>query len=223
MRLRSTTTLLPTRGRARRRCRARGSQASTKYGAPHQARPGLLLVADDRQPTTVHIAGAGEIMAARIFSALATLAAGGMRLPVTIGLSDDLLIARGTLVSTSSSPPVPPIGLRRDPAHRRGVPARRFPNARPHDRRRGDGGRLGCRAVPFALVGYADLLPIVRRYWRSEFGWRSPNPVAVVIPDLPAAVIAGSGVSVLPGTSPKQRSPPSRSSSFGCSTNDVAP
>jgi DNA-binding transcriptional LysR family regulator len=54
------------------------------------------------------------------------------------------------------------------------------------------------------LVAYAEELPIVRRYWRSEFGRRPPNPVAVVVPDLwavlavLAAVVAGVGVSALP-------------------------
>jgi DNA-binding transcriptional LysR family regulator len=51
------------------------------------------------------------------------------------------------------------------------------------------------------LVAYSDDLPIVRRYWRSEFGRRPKNAVAVVVPDLRAvlaAVVAGAGVSALP-------------------------
>lgn len=51
------------------------------------------------------------------------------------------------------------------------------------------------------LVAYADELPIIRRYWRSEFGRRPPNRVAVVVPDLRAilaVVVAGAGATVLP-------------------------
>lgn len=56
-------------------------------------------------------------------------------------------------------------------------------------------------AVP--LIAYGDELPIVRRYWRSVFG-RRPDElvVAAVVPDLRAiraALVAGAGMSVLPG------------------------
>ncbi|MFE1331353.1 hypothetical protein IFE09_33455 [Streptomyces microflavus] len=36
------------------------------------------------------------------------------------------------------------------------------------------------------LVAYGEELPILRRYWRSEFGHRPTNPVALVAPDLRA-------------------------------------
>ncbi|MFI5998154.1 substrate-binding domain-containing protein [Streptomyces sp. NPDC051362] len=55
------------------------------------------------------------------------------------------------------------------------------------------------RALP--LVAYADDLPVVRRYWRSEFGHRPANAVALIVPDLRGvlrAVEAGAGISVLP-------------------------
>ena len=51
------------------------------------------------------------------------------------------------------------------------------------------------------LVAYGVELPILRRYWRSEFGHRPANPVALVAPDLRAvlaAVEAGAGISALP-------------------------
>ncbi|MFF7254390.1 substrate-binding domain-containing protein [Streptomyces microflavus] len=51
------------------------------------------------------------------------------------------------------------------------------------------------------LVAYGEELPILRRYWRSEFGHRPTNPVALVAPDLRAvlaAVEAGAGISALP-------------------------
>ncbi|MEV6736813.1 substrate-binding domain-containing protein [Streptomyces sp. NPDC051104] len=51
------------------------------------------------------------------------------------------------------------------------------------------------------LVAYAEELPIVRRYWRTEFGHRPSNPVVMIVPDLRgilAAVAAGAGMSVLP-------------------------
>lgn len=52
------------------------------------------------------------------------------------------------------------------------------------------------------VVAYAENLPIIRRYWRSEFGKRpEPATIAAIIPDLRgirSAVLAGAGLSVLP-------------------------
>ncbi|WP_254885994.1 LysR substrate-binding domain-containing protein [Streptomyces sp. NA02950] len=50
-------------------------------------------------------------------------------------------------------------------------------------------------------AAYAEDLPIIRRYWRSEFGRRPPNPTTVVVPGLRAVlavVVAGAGILVLP-------------------------
>jgi DNA-binding transcriptional LysR family regulator len=51
------------------------------------------------------------------------------------------------------------------------------------------------------VVAYAADLPIVRRYWRTEFGLPPPNEAVLIAPDLRAglaAVVAGIGISVLP-------------------------
>jgi DNA-binding transcriptional LysR family regulator len=64
-----------------------------------------------------------------------------------------------------------------------------------------------ARDAPAALAGvplvaYADDLPIVRRYFRAVFGVKPPAPARLVLDDLRgilAAVVAGAGVSVLPG------------------------
>ncbi|MEK8226820.1 LysR substrate-binding domain-containing protein [Oerskovia sp. M15] len=66
------------------------------------------------------------------------------------------------------------------------------------------------------LVAYSEDLAIVRRYWRSEFGRRPPNPVALVVPDLRAvlaAVAAGAGITALPAIWSRARSRTGRSSS----------
>jgi DNA-binding transcriptional LysR family regulator len=152
---------------------------------------------------TVHIGGAGEIMAARILPALAPLVAGGMRLRVTIGLAEDLLTALGNarldLVVSAVRPTRS--GLAATPL----IDEEFLLVGAPTLARTIDATALAADPVAalshLPLIGYADDLPIVRRYWRSEFGRRPPNPVAVVVPDLRAvlaAVIAGAGVSVLP-------------------------
>jgi DNA-binding transcriptional LysR family regulator len=68
-----------------------------------------------------------------------------------------------------------------------------------------DPARLAAEPVAalahLPLLAYADELPIIRRYWRSEFGRRPPNRVAVVVPDLRALLalaVAGAGATVLP-------------------------
>ncbi|MER7666197.1 MULTISPECIES: LysR family transcriptional regulator [unclassified Streptomyces] len=151
----------------------------------------------------VHLAGPAELVTARVVPALAPLAARGLRLRISVGLADDLLSAlansrldlvvsavRPTLKNVAATPfadeefvLVGPPTLARtvDPALLATDPVK----------------ALG--ALP--LVAYAEELPIIRRYWRSEFGRRPSNEVAVAVPDLRAvlaAVVAGAGVSVLP-------------------------
>ncbi|MFD0395026.1 hypothetical protein ACFQ3Z_33930 [Streptomyces nogalater] len=57
-------------------------------------------------------------------------------------------------------------------------------------------------------MAYGPELPIVRRYWRSEFGRRPSNPVSMVVPDLRAvlaAVVAGAASPSCPATWPIPR------------------
>ncbi|MFD7631471.1 LysR family transcriptional regulator [Streptomyces sp. NPDC059851] len=152
---------------------------------------------------TVRLAGASDLVAARIVPVLAPLTARGLRLDITLGLAEDLLAAltaaRVDLVVSAVRPQlknvvatpladeefvlVGPPGLARtvDPDRLTTEPLKALSH--------------------LPLVAYGEELPIVRRYWRSEFGRRPPNPVAVTVPDLRAvlaAVVAGAGVSVLP-------------------------
>ncbi|MFI6427858.1 LysR family transcriptional regulator [Promicromonospora sp. NPDC050880] len=151
----------------------------------------------------VRIGGAAELMSERVLPALAPLVARGLQVRATLGLGDDLLaaLAEGRLDVVVSS--VRPRG-----AAVRATPLvdEEFllvgPASLAHTV---DQVRLAADPVPalahLPLVVYAEDLPIVRRYWRSEFGRRPPNATSLVVPDLRAvlaAVAAGAGVSVLP-------------------------
>ncbi|MFP1624446.1 LysR family transcriptional regulator [Streptomyces sp. 5K101] len=152
---------------------------------------------------TVRIAGAAELMALRVLPTLAPLTTRGLRLHVTPGLAADLLEAlsagrvdlvvsavRPTQQEIAATPLVdeefvlvgpPTLARSIDPVRLAADPVRALAH--------------------LPLVAYADDLPIVRRYWLSEFGRRPPNGIAVTVPDLRAvlaAVVAGAGVSTLP-------------------------
>ncbi|MEU6878809.1 LysR family transcriptional regulator [Streptomyces sp. NPDC046712] len=152
---------------------------------------------------TVRIGGAAEAMTVRVLPALAPLTARGLHLHATLGLAQDLLaeLTAGRLdLVVSAVRPTHPATLAVPlvdeefllvgaPAAAHTVDADRLRTA-PAD---------ALAALP--LVAYAEDLPIVRRYWRSEFGQRPTNPVALLVPDLRAvlsAVEAGAGISVLP-------------------------
>ncbi|HEV7627246.1 MAG TPA: LysR family transcriptional regulator [Streptomyces sp.] len=152
---------------------------------------------------TVHIAGAGEVMAARVLPSLAPLTSHGLRLRVTLGLAEDLLSAlladQVDMVVSAVRPTRR--GLRAIP-----LVDEEFALVGPPLLARSiDGAQLAADPVEalahLPLISYADELPVIRRYWRSEFGRRPPNSTAVIVPDLRAVlalVVAGAGVSVLP-------------------------
>ncbi|OIJ68235.1 LysR family transcriptional regulator [Streptomyces mangrovisoli] len=151
----------------------------------------------------VHLGGAAEVMSVRVLPALAPLSARGLRIRVTLGLAGDLLAAltagRFDLVVSAVRPhqeelTVTPL-----------VDEEFLLVGAPELAHAVDRERLAADPVAalshLPLVAYADDLPIIRRYWRTEFGRRPPNRVAVVVPDLRAvlaAVASGMGVSVLP-------------------------
>ncbi len=150
----------------------------------------------------VRIGGAAEFMSVRGLPALAPLTQRGVRFEVTLGLAADLLTAlRDARLDVVLSSVRPGAGYTATPFADEefllvGAPvlARTVsPALLAED---------PVRALEhLPLVAYSADLPIVRRYWRSEFGRRPPNPVAVVVPDLRAvlsAVVAGAGVSALP-------------------------
>jgi len=154
------------------------------------------------RPEPVHLAGPAELLSTRALPALAELVTRGVRLRVTMGLTDPLLdelrAGRHDLVIATTRPrgrtlsAVPlldeefvlvaaPVwaGRLREPLAAEGP------------------GVL--HEVP--LITYAEDLPIVRRYWRHVFGRRLNCRAAVSAPDLRAVVAmvrAGAGFSVLP-------------------------
>ncbi|MGI5241461.1 LysR family transcriptional regulator [Dactylosporangium sp. CA-139066] len=144
----------------------------------------------DAATGTVHLGGAAEFLTELVLPALAPLSGTGLRLRVTLGLSDDLV--RG-LESGALDLAV----LTARPRQRRLV-------AEPlYDEEFVLVAAPGCDPDPqrAPLVAYAEELPIVRRYWRSVFDTRATRTADVVVPNLHAvlaAVRAGAGFSVLP-------------------------
>ncbi|MFD5031899.1 LysR family transcriptional regulator [Streptomyces sp. NPDC058220] len=184
---------------------ARGDELARRVGVPlDQLRHALASGPDHAADLgSLDIGGAAELMTARVLPALAPLTGRGLRLRVTLGLAEDLLSAlvnaRLDLVVSAVRPDV------------RNLVATPFVDEEfllvgpPALARTIDAARLAEEPVKalahLSLVAYGEELPIIRRYWRSEFGRRPPNAVSVVVPDLRAvlaSVIAGAGVSVLP-------------------------
>lgn len=182
---------------------ARAVELAARIGTRIDELRGALSPADAVPLDRVALGGASDAMATRILPALTPLTTRGLQLAVTLGLADELLAAlraaRLDLVVSSVRP--------RD----RALTATPMIDeefvlvAAPALARSVDPARLEADPVAalaaLPLVAYADELPIIRRYWRTEFGRRPPNRVAVVVPDLRAvlaAVIAGAGATVLP-------------------------
>lgn len=170
---------------------------------PHLDQLGAELAEGAEPLGTVRIAGPAELMTARIVPALAPLTARGLRLRITFGLAEQLVTAlhdeQVDVVVSAIRP------------RRRAIAATTFVDEEfvlvgpPALARTIDAAHLADDPVKalahLPLVAYDDDLPIIRRYWRSEFGRRPPNATAVTVPDLRAvlaAVVAGAGVSVLP-------------------------
>jgi DNA-binding transcriptional LysR family regulator len=193
--------------------RSRRGVTPTPRAAALAARVGLhvdelreALGAADEGPAlrgTVRVGGAAEVMTLRVLPALAPLTGRGLTVHATLGLADDLLksLASGGLDLVVSAVRPALDGVLAAP-----LVDEEFllvaPPAMAHsidpDRLRTDPARA---LAQLPLVAYAEELPVVRRYWRSEFGRRPPNPVAMIVSDLRAvlaAVTAGAGISVLP-------------------------
>jgi DNA-binding transcriptional LysR family regulator len=155
----------------------------------------------DPPSRSVHLAGPAELTTSRVLPSLAGLVDQGLRLRVTLGLADDLLAGLGTgrydLVISTVRP--------------RGRALTSIPLtdeefvlvAAPAWAARielGDDPVAALAGVP--VVAYAEDLPIIRRYWRTVFGVRPGHSAVIVVPDLRgvlASVVAGAGMTVLPG------------------------
>lgn len=151
----------------------------------------------------VRIGGASDVVATRVIPALAPLTTQGISIEFSLGLADALLakLADGGLDVVVSSVRTPMRGIRY-----RGLVDEEFllvgapMLARTIDRER-LAGQPAAALQHLPLVAYDDDLSIVRRYWRSQFGQRPANAVAMIVPDLRGvltAVVAGVGVSALP-------------------------
>jgi len=152
---------------------------------------------------SVHLAGPAEMTATRVLPSLADLVNEGLRLRVTLGLTEELLAGLPTgrfdLVIATTRP------------RGKGLATHRLVDeefvlvAAPATAARIDPALLAAdppkalRDTP--LIAYAEHLPIIRRYWRVLFGVRPEQDIGVVVPDLRgvlATVAAGAGTTVLP-------------------------
>ncbi|MFJ4977146.1 LysR family transcriptional regulator [Streptomyces coeruleorubidus] len=159
-------------------------------------------IAPDEPAAPVHLAGPAELLCTRVLPTLAPLAADGVRLRVTMGLTDPLLeelrAGRHDLVIATVRPrgrALTAVPLMDEEFILVAAPAWAD---RLRERLAAD-GPAALHTVP--LVTYAEDLPIARRYWRHVFGTRLSCPAAVTVPDLRgvlAAVAAGAGFTVLP-------------------------
>ena len=171
-----------------------------RIGDPLDRLAGLLVDELDEPAglaAVVHLGGPTEFVTAVVLPAVAGLIARGLQLRVTFGLPDELVagLRDGAIDVALLSVRPRARGIRAEPlcdeefqlVAAPAVAARRAPGGEPP----GD----------LPLIAYAEDLPIVRRYWRSEFGTRPPRDAAVVVPNLHAVlatVLAGGGYSVLP-------------------------
>ncbi|MFB9909032.1 LysR family transcriptional regulator [Allokutzneria oryzae] len=181
----------------------RGDALARAVG-PHLDQLSAALRADSGVPSgVVRVGGAAELLALRVLPTLAPLAVGGLSLRVVTGLAQPLLaaLAEGELDLVVSAIKPPGNAFAATPlADEEFILVGPVALARTVDRALlASDPAAALSHLP--LVAYAEDLPIVRRYWRTEFGRRPPNPVSVVVPDLRAvlaAVVAGAGVSALP-------------------------
>lgn len=142
---------------------------------------------------SVHIGGAADILSLLVLPRIAEAPAEvDATLRFVFGLADDLLdqLAARSLDIVVSAVPPRRRGIASVPVYDEEfvlVAAPRW---------------TGTAVDEVPMVAYAENLPIIRRYWRSEFGKRpEPTTIAAIVPDLRgirSAVLAGAGLSVLP-------------------------
>ncbi|XVU25982.1 LysR family transcriptional regulator [Actinoplanes sp. CA-054009] len=150
-----------------------------------------LVVDETDETTVVHLGGPTEFLTAVVLPAAGPLIADGLQLRVSFGLPAELT---GRLRDGS-------IDLALLSVRPRGAGLRVEPLCDEEFLLVGAPGVAGRDLTTVPLVAYAEDLPIVRRYWQTEFGARPSRDAAVVVPNLHAVlatVIAGGGYSVLP-------------------------
>lgn len=151
----------------------------------------------------VRLAGPTEIISCRILPAISDLIVDGLRLHVSFGLTEDLLVELENglhdMVVATRQPrrhALASVPLMDEQFALTGSPewVERLPAQLIRER-----GPQVLAAAP--VVSYSGNLPIIRRYWRTVFGHRPEFAAQVTVPDLRAvlaAVQAGAGISVLP-------------------------
>jgi DNA-binding transcriptional LysR family regulator len=136
---------------------------------------------------SVRLGGPAEFLAEQVLPALAGLIRDGLRLRVTLGTAEPLLV---DLIAGRLDLVVSTIRPRDHAVHWTPLTDEEFVLV----------AAPGTTADG-PLISYAEDLPLIRRYWRSAFGSVPTGTAAVVVPDLRAvlaATVAGAGVSVLP-------------------------
>ncbi len=158
----------------------------------------------DRQACRpVHLGGPVELMTSRVIPAVSDLVAEGLKLRMSFGPADDLLAVlmdrRVDLVLSTVRPRVR--GIAATPfvdEEYMLVASEKLSRCIPRDRLAADGPAV---LEKYPLISYAEVLPIIRRYWLAVFGTRPTAEPALVVPDLRgalAAVKSSAGISVLP-------------------------
>jgi DNA-binding transcriptional LysR family regulator len=150
----------------------------------------------------VHLAGPAELLSAFALPALGPLIAEGVRLRVTMGLTetllDELKAGRYDLVVSTRRPRGGSLTWVTFADEEFVLVAAPVWADRIKEPLAAEGPGI-LHTVP--LVSYAEDLPIVRRYWRHVFDKRLNSHAAVTVPDLRAVkstVVSGGGFSVLP-------------------------
>lgn len=158
---------------------------------------------DRRACRPVHVGGPVELMTSRVIPAISDLVADGLRLRLRFGLADDLLTVlmdrQVDLVLSTVRPRVR--GFAATPLVDEEfvlLASEKLSRCIPRDRLAVDGPAV---LEEYPLISYAEVLPIIRRYWLAVFGTRPTVKPALVVPDLRgalAAVKSSAGISVLP-------------------------
>lgn len=158
----------------------------------------------DGRTAPVHLAGPPELLCSHVLPALAPLVAGGVRVHVATGEDEELLEqlreGRHDLLITAQRPRGRALSVTELAEEEHLLVAAPAWAGRVEARGQGVAVCAALEAVP--LVSTADDMPVVRRYWRTQYGKQHPavGP-ALTVPSLHAviaAVRAGAGYSVLP-------------------------
>jgi DNA-binding transcriptional LysR family regulator len=140
----------------------------------------------------LRVGGPSDLIGARAAAALAPMIAKGTQVRFELGLAGPLvsLLAADELDLVIATTRVPARGVESEPLFTEElvfVAARRW--------------KLDSESEAIPLIGYADTLPLIRRFWRQAFAAAPPRNASIVLPDLRAIlelVLAGVGASVLP-------------------------